>query len=155
MILRKKRAHLVLETPLAVAEAQGLRHARDYVSGFQPSSDLAIRHLGLRPRLVCRRTYGPHRAAPLQTATVLERMETTRQTTPWQASKLSRTHSSAKATPPSPVSPTTLVFASTCKTRVPKLLSQLEPGVLPQAGIGRALGPRFFASSTFTTRVPQ
>ena len=49
-------------------EAQGLWHARDYMSGFQPSSSPAITVLGLRPRLVCRRTYGPHIATPFEIA---------------------------------------------------------------------------------------
>ena len=40
-------------------EAQRLRHARDYMSGLQPSTSAAQCDLGLRPRLVCGRTFGP------------------------------------------------------------------------------------------------
>ena len=41
-------------------EAQRLRHGSDYMSGLQPSVDFASAYLGLRPRLVCRRTFGPN-----------------------------------------------------------------------------------------------
>jgi serine/threonine-protein kinase RIO1 len=41
-------------------EAQRLRHGRDYMRGLQPSPVSANAYLGLRPRLVCRRTFGPH-----------------------------------------------------------------------------------------------
>ena len=41
-------------------EAQRLRHTQDYMSGLQPSVRSAAVDLGLRPRLVCRRTFGPH-----------------------------------------------------------------------------------------------
>lgn len=41
-------------------EAQRLRHGSDYMSGLQPSSTLTNTYLGLRPRLRCHRTYGPH-----------------------------------------------------------------------------------------------
>jgi hypothetical protein len=40
-------------------ETQRLRHARDYMSGLQPSTKHSTAHLGLRPRLVCRRALGP------------------------------------------------------------------------------------------------
>ena len=56
-------------------EAQRLGHGRDYMPGLQPSPDSGDPYLGLphpngqvrpsgtpvRPRLVCRRTFGPHR----------------------------------------------------------------------------------------------
>jgi hypothetical protein len=40
-------------------EAQRLRHCRNYMPGLQPSTTLANTYLGLRPRLLCHRTYGP------------------------------------------------------------------------------------------------
>jgi hypothetical protein len=41
-------------------ETQRLRHRENYMSGLQPSSVPADTYLGLRPRLVCCRTSGPH-----------------------------------------------------------------------------------------------
>jgi hypothetical protein len=40
-------------------EAQRLRHAAGYMSGLQPSTKYPALYLGLRPRLVCRRAFGP------------------------------------------------------------------------------------------------
>ncbi len=40
-------------------ETQRLRHARDYMSGLQPSTKHSTAHLGLRPRLVCCRAFRP------------------------------------------------------------------------------------------------
>jgi len=40
-------------------ETQRLRHSGDYISGLQPSSVSNNEYLGLRPRLVCHRTFGP------------------------------------------------------------------------------------------------
>ena len=40
-------------------ETQRLGHRSDYMSGLQPFTALDTRYLGLRPRLICRRTYGP------------------------------------------------------------------------------------------------
>jgi hypothetical protein len=40
-------------------ETQRLRHARDYMSGLQPSTKYPTTYLGLRPRLVCGRAFGP------------------------------------------------------------------------------------------------
>jgi hypothetical protein len=40
-------------------ETQGLRHGSDYMSGLQPLLGAGNVYLGLRPRLVCRRTFGP------------------------------------------------------------------------------------------------
>jgi hypothetical protein len=48
-------------------ETQRLRHGGDYMSGLQPSAVLADTYLGLRPRLVCRRTFGPQ-SMPTQTS---------------------------------------------------------------------------------------
>jgi hypothetical protein len=47
------------EDDMHQVETQCLRHAGDYMSGLQPSTVLADTYLGLRPRLVCRRTSGP------------------------------------------------------------------------------------------------
>jgi len=47
------------ENDMHQVEAQRLRHARDYMSGLQPSTSAAQCDLGLRPRLVCGRTFGP------------------------------------------------------------------------------------------------
>jgi len=47
------------EDDMHQVEAQRLRHARDYMSGLQPSTKYPTADLGLRPRLVCHRTYGP------------------------------------------------------------------------------------------------
>ena len=38
-----------------------INQVEDYVPGFQPYPFLTDRYLGLRPRLVCRRTFGPQR----------------------------------------------------------------------------------------------
>jgi hypothetical protein len=54
------------EDEMHQVEAQRLRHGDDYMSGFQPSSCLAIRDLGLRPRLVFGRTCGPQVTAHLE-----------------------------------------------------------------------------------------
>jgi hypothetical protein len=49
------------ENDMHQIEAQRLRHGSDYMSGLQPSAVLADTYLGLRPRLVCRRAFGPQR----------------------------------------------------------------------------------------------
>jgi hypothetical protein len=49
------------ENDMHQIEAQRLRHLTDYMSGLQPSAVLADTYLGLRPRLVCRRAFGPYR----------------------------------------------------------------------------------------------
>ena len=68
-LVRDKRLTIFgAENNVHKIETQGLRHARDYMSGFQPSTDVPIGDLGLRPRLVCRRTFGPHIATPLEIA---------------------------------------------------------------------------------------
>jgi hypothetical protein len=40
-------------------ETQRLGHSGDYISGLQPSSRFVTGYLGLRPRLVCHRAFGP------------------------------------------------------------------------------------------------
>jgi hypothetical protein len=40
-------------------ETQRLCHRRNYMSGFQPSTQMFNVHLGLRPGLLCCRAYGP------------------------------------------------------------------------------------------------
>jgi hypothetical protein len=47
------------EDDMHQVEAQRLRHGRNYMSGLQPSPRVATVNLGLRPRLVCRRAFGP------------------------------------------------------------------------------------------------
>jgi hypothetical protein len=49
------------EDDMHQVETQRLRHDADYMSGLQPSTHFAQRNLGLRPRLVCGRTFGPLR----------------------------------------------------------------------------------------------
>jgi hypothetical protein len=46
-------------------EAQSLRHRSDYMSGLQPFRELRNPYLGLRPRLICHRTFGPHSTSNL------------------------------------------------------------------------------------------
>ncbi len=48
------------ENDMHQIEAQRLRHAQNYMSGRQPLSHSPEANLGLRPRLVCHRTLGPH-----------------------------------------------------------------------------------------------
>jgi hypothetical protein len=45
-------------------EAQRLWHGDDFMSGLQPSPVSTNTYLGFRPRLVCRRTFGPQFAHP-------------------------------------------------------------------------------------------
>ena len=47
------------ENQMHQVETQRLWHGADYMPGLQPSTHLAIPNLGLRPRLVCNRTFGP------------------------------------------------------------------------------------------------
>jgi len=59
-ILRDQRSPTFsAEDDMNQIETQRLRHARDYMSGLQPSTKYPTADLGLRPRLVCHRTYGP------------------------------------------------------------------------------------------------
>jgi hypothetical protein len=47
------------ENNMNQVEAQRLGHGKDYMPGLQPFAALTNAYLGLRPRLVCRRTFGP------------------------------------------------------------------------------------------------
>jgi hypothetical protein len=47
------------EDDMHQVEAQRLRHGSNYMSSLQPFPDLVNAYLGLRPRLICRRTFGP------------------------------------------------------------------------------------------------
>jgi hypothetical protein len=89
------------ENDVHQVEAQSLRHAGDYMPGFQPSSCAAIGYLGLRPRLVCGRTYGPHMGAHLETANLVKQVGTTKHNHRWPASKASGLASLTEAQPPS------------------------------------------------------
>jgi hypothetical protein len=60
VILDQRDAIFGTEDDMNQIEAQRLRHCCDYMSGLQPSTAPANTYLGLRPRLVCHRTYGPH-----------------------------------------------------------------------------------------------
>jgi len=99
---------------------EGLRHARDYMSGFQPSLRLVIGSLGLRPRLVCRRAFGPYITGSIDRTARQKRMRVTRHTLFGQ----------------------TLEFSES-----------LSPEKTPQRLSASSMSQ--FPSSTFTTRVPQ
>lgn len=64
VIIDQRNAIFGAEDNMNQVEAQRLRHCWDYMSGLQPFTALANRYLGLRPRLVCRRTYGPQAPEP-------------------------------------------------------------------------------------------
>jgi hypothetical protein len=55
----RRNALFRAEDDMHKVEAQRLWHRTDYMSGLQPFPDLANAYLGLRPRLICRRTFGP------------------------------------------------------------------------------------------------
>jgi hypothetical protein len=66
----KRSAHILVDQrgPMFRAEnhmyqvkALRLRHGKDYMPGLQPFLASINVYLGLRPRLVCRQTYGPYR----------------------------------------------------------------------------------------------
>jgi len=59
-LVDQRRAMFRAEDDMHQVEAQRLRHGTDYMPGLQPSPSSANAYLGLRPRLVCRRTFGPH-----------------------------------------------------------------------------------------------
>lgn len=59
VIIDQRDAIFGTEDDMNQVEAQRLRHCCDYMSGLQPSTALANTYLGLRPRLICHRTYGP------------------------------------------------------------------------------------------------
>jgi hypothetical protein len=59
--LRDQRSPILgAEDNVNQVEAQSLRHSADYMPGLQPFGSFPIRQLGLRPRLVCRRAFGPY-----------------------------------------------------------------------------------------------
>ncbi len=59
IIIDERSAMSCAENNMDQVEAQRLGHGWNYMPGLQPFPFLADRYLGLRPRLVCRRTYGP------------------------------------------------------------------------------------------------
>jgi hypothetical protein len=59
VIIDQRDAIFGTEDDMNQVEAQRLRHCCDYMSGLQPSTTPANTYLGLRPRLICHRTYGP------------------------------------------------------------------------------------------------
>jgi hypothetical protein len=60
VIIDQRAAIFGTEDDMNQVKAQRLRHRCNYMSGLQPSTAPANTYLGLRPRLVCHRTYGPH-----------------------------------------------------------------------------------------------
>ena len=58
-LIDQGQSALRTENDMHQVEAQRLRHGADYMSGFQPSTHAVRCDLGLRPRLVCGRTFGP------------------------------------------------------------------------------------------------
>ncbi len=48
------------ENDMHKIQTQRLRHTNDYASGFQPSPTFTTANLGLRPRLLCPRAFGPY-----------------------------------------------------------------------------------------------
>jgi hypothetical protein len=67
-LANQRRAILRAENNMNQIETQRLRHGTDFisrhnVSGLQPSSHSFAANLGLRPRLVCRRAFGPQSAS--------------------------------------------------------------------------------------------
>jgi hypothetical protein len=63
----QRQTPLRAEHHMHQVKAQCLRHGTNYMSGLQPSHSPTHADLGLRPRLVCRRAFGPQtfRRTPL------------------------------------------------------------------------------------------
>jgi hypothetical protein len=59
IIADERKSILRAEDNVHEVETQRLGHSGDYISGLQPSSISGTAYLGLRPRLVCHRTFGP------------------------------------------------------------------------------------------------
>ncbi len=64
VIMDQRNAIFGTEDNMNQIEAQRLRHCRNYMPGLQPSTAAANTYLGLRPRLLCHRTYGPQAPEP-------------------------------------------------------------------------------------------
>jgi hypothetical protein len=63
--LDQRQSALRAEHHMHQVKAQRLRHGTIYMSGLQPSLASTHPDLGLRPRLVCRRAFGPQTLRPI------------------------------------------------------------------------------------------